>query len=99
LEELNVPYELKEYNPLGKSPVVTDDGRTFAESGAIVEYIIDKYGKLGNTFRPAQGTDEFYRYRYWIHYSESTIMSLLLMILVFDKLPSQSPFLLRPVMR
>src|SRR5262245_35985713 len=49
------PPELKEVHPLGKSPVITDGGKTIAESGAIVEYIIDKYGK--GRMKPKAGTD------------------------------------------
>src|SRR5580700_11716981 len=82
LEELGVDYEVKRYerdrktmlappelkavHPLGKSPVVTDGDRTLAESGAVVEYLVDRYGE-GRLIPPA-GTPERQRYTYWLHY-------------------------------
>jgi glutathione S-transferase len=95
LEELGTPYEivkyqrmqpipfappeLKEVHPLGKSPVITDDGKTIAESGAIVEYIIDKYGN--GRMKPKHGTDEYWKYVEWMHYAEGSAMLPLLMAL------------------
>ena len=95
LEELGAPYEivkyqrmqpipfappeLKQVHPLGKSPVITDDGKTIAESGAIVEYIIDTYGK--GKMKPKHGTDDYWKYVEWIHYAEGSAMLPLLMAL------------------
>ena len=95
LEELGTPYEIVKYqrmspvpfappelkavHPLGKSPVMTDGGRTIAESGAIVEYLIDTYGK--DRFKPAAGTDDYWRYIEWMHYAEGSVMLPLLMAL------------------
>jgi glutathione S-transferase len=91
LEELGVPYEIKHYkrlptmlappellavHPLGKSPVITDDGNTIAESAVIMEYVLDTYG--GGRLRPAPGTAAFQRYRYWLHFAESSIQPQLL---------------------
>jgi len=73
------PPELKQVHPLGKSPVLTDGDKTIAESGAIVEYLIDKYGK--GRFKPAQGTDDYWRYVEWMHYAEGSAMTPLLMAL------------------
>ncbi|MBO3760951.1 glutathione S-transferase [Ciceribacter sp. L1K22] len=110
LEELAVPYEvnvyrrrpdmqappeLKAVHPLGKSPVIEDDGRTIAESGAIIEYLVQTYG--GDALRPRPGTDEALRYTYWLHYAEGSAMPLLVMKLIFSKLPGQVPLLIRPV--
>lgn len=111
LEELGVPYELKLYrrdpktmladpalkkvHPLGKSPVVTDGDDVLAESGAILEYLVEKYG--GRRFVPERGTPEFLRYRYWMHYAEGSAMSPLLLKLVFDEVSTKAPFLVRPV--
>src|SRR5262245_17684561 len=97
LEELGVPYDVKRYerdpatmlapaslravHPLGKSPVVTDDGATIAESGAIVEYLVDRYGN--RRLAPAPGTPERLRYTYWLHYAEGSAMPPLLLTLVF----------------
>src|SRR5262245_30312051 len=61
------PPELKEVHPLGKSPVITDGTKTIAESGAIVEYIIDTYG--GGKMKPPRGSDEYWRYIEWMHYA------------------------------
>ncbi|MCG6201857.1 glutathione S-transferase family protein [Psychromonas antarctica] len=97
LEELNVKYEvvpyqrdsvtflappeLKSVHPLGKSPVIEDDGLIIAESGAISEYLIDKYadGQLA----PARGTKEYAEYSQWLHFAESSaILPLLLKMFV-----------------
>ncbi|HEX7389305.1 MAG TPA: glutathione S-transferase [Acidiphilium sp.] len=113
LEELGLDYEIRHYSrdpktmlapaglravhPLGKSPVITDDGVTVAETGAIVEYIIEKYGD-GRLIPPA-GTDERRRYSYWLHYAEGSAMPFLTMKLIFDEMPKHSPFFVRPVLR
>ena len=99
LEELGVPYEVKRYerdartmlappsliaiHPLGKSPVIVDGGITVAESGAIIEYLVDKYG--GGRLIPPAGTAQRQRYTYWLHYAEGSAMSPLLLKLVFDR--------------
>jgi len=112
LEELGLPYEIKHYqrdpktqfappellavHPLGKSPVVTDEGATIAETGAIVEYLVDK---AGGRLRPPAGSPEKLRWTYWMHYAEGSAMSPLLMRLIFSVLPSRSPSLVRPLVR
>jgi len=111
LEELEVPYEIKFYqrgpdmlapkelravHPLGKSPVITDAGHTIAESGAILEYVTENYGNGHLIPRPR--TPERLRYTYWLHYAEGSAMTPLLQKLVFTRLPSRAPVLLRPVM-
>jgi glutathione S-transferase len=63
-------------HPLGKSPVITDNGNTIAESAAIIEYVLDTYG--AGRLRPSPGTPEFLRYRYWLHFAESSIQPQLL---------------------
>ena len=98
-EELGVPYEVKRYerdaktmlappallaiHPLGKSPVIVDDDVTVAESGAIIEYLVGKYGD-GRLLPPA-GTAQRLRYTYWLHYAEGSAMTPLLLKLVFDR--------------
>lgn len=88
LEELGVPYEIKHYqrgnpvpyappelkavHPLGKSPVVTDDGKTIAESGAIVELLIEKYAP--DRLAPRRGTPDYVDYIHWLHFSEGSAM-------------------------
>ena len=112
LEELGVPYDIVRYqrqadmrapkdlraiHPLGKSPVITDGGKTIAESGAIVEYIVGTYGD--GRLVPAPDTPERLRYTYWLHYAEGSAMPLLLLKLLFNIMPKRAPALLRPVVR
>nr|WP_315228558.1 glutathione S-transferase [uncultured Albidiferax sp.] len=116
LEELELPYQLQKYqrdaktmlappslrqvHPLGKSPVVTDGDLVLAESGAIIETVIEHYGQ-GSTrpaLAPALGTPERLRYRYWLHYAEGSAMPPLLLKLVFDKVESTPmPFFVKPI--
>jgi glutathione S-transferase len=92
------PPELRQVHPLGKSPVVTDGDLTLAESGAIVEYLVERYGK--GSFMPPAGTPEALRYRYWMHYAEGSLMPPLLMKLVFNRVETAPmPFFVRPVAR
>ncbi len=95
--EFRAPESLKAIHPLGKSPVIEDDGRVIAESGAIMEYLVDTYG--ADTLRPPARTEERLRYTYWMHYAEGSAMPLLVMKLIFSSLPSRMPFFLRPVAR
>lgn len=114
LEELELPYEIKRYkrdpqtmlaptslrevHPLGKSPVITDGKLTLAESGAIIEYLIERYGK--GRLVPALGTLEHLRYTYWLHYAEGSAMPPLLLKLIFDQIEKNPmPFFVRPIAR
>jgi glutathione S-transferase len=114
LEELGLPYELKRYardpktkfappellrvHPLGKSPVITEGGVTVAESGAIVEYLVDAHGE--GRLRPAAGTPERLRYTYWLHFAEGSAMPFLLLKLVFEKVASAPvPFFVKPILK
>jgi glutathione S-transferase len=112
LEELGVPYEIVRYqrqpnmrapqelyavHPLGKSPVITDNGNTIAESGAILEYIVDRYGD-GRLIPPAK-TPERLRYTYWLHAAEGSAITPLFLKLLFTLMPKRAPALLRPVVR
>src|SRR5438045_1167939 len=72
---------------LGKSPVITEDGLTIAESGAIIEYLIERHGE-GRLIPPA-GTPERLRYTYWLHFAEGSAMAPLLLSLLFGRLPRQ----------
>ena len=92
------PPELRAIHPLGKSPVITDGDTMVAESGAIIEYLIERYGK--GQFVPAPGTPDKLRYTYWLHYAEGSAMTPLLMKLVFDKVESSPmPFFAKPIAR
>lgn len=102
LEELGIEYDIKYYerdpktmlapaslrqvHPLGKSPVITDAQQTIAESGAIIEYIVERYGN--GRLVPESGTPERLRYTYWLHYAEGSAMPPLLMNLIFNRFPS-----------
>jgi glutathione S-transferase len=95
LEELGTPYELVKYqrmtpvplappelkgvHPLGKSPVIEDNGIKIAESGAEVEYIIDTYGN--GKFKPKPGTKEYWQYIEWMHFAEGSAMLPLMLAL------------------
>ncbi len=100
LEELGLPYAIKRYernkktmlappelrqvHPLGKSPVIDDDGLVIAETGAIVEYLVEKAdGRLG----PPSHRDSALRYRFWLHYAEGSMMPPLLLKLVLARIP------------
>src|ERR1700733_13220297 len=111
LEELELPYEIVKYerdpktmlapaslraiHPLGKSPVITDGGATIAESGAILEYLVETYGK--GRMAPAHGTQAWRDYQYFMHYAEGSLMPFLVMKLVFNKVKTDAPFLVRPI--
>lgn len=92
------PPELRAIHPLGKSPVLSDDGVVVAESGAIIEYLLERYGN-GRLIPPA-GTPERLRWRYFLHYAEGSAMTPLLLKLVFDRVESSpAPFFVRPIVR
>ena len=89
------PPELKAIHPLGKSPVVEHDGHRIAETGAIVDYLLDLVP--GTALRPAPGTAEARRMSYWLHYAEGSAMPPLVMKLIFNEMPKRVPTLIRPV--
>lgn len=96
---LYAPPELRRVHPLGKSPVITDGDVTMAESGAIVEYLLDTYDAKGQR-RPPPGTPERRRFTYWLHFAEGSAMPPLLLKLVFDKVRrAPVPFFVKPVTR
>ncbi|NLQ18057.1 glutathione S-transferase [Marinomonas sp. M1K-6] len=90
------PETLKKVHPLGKSPVITDGELTVAESGAIIEYLLDKYD-VEKRLRPTDG-QALLDYRYWLHFAEGSLMPLLVMKLVMMKVPSSPmPFFIKPI--
>ena len=113
LEELGLTYEVKRYarnprtllappellaiHPLGKSPVITDGDLVLAETGAIVDYLIDTYGD--GPLKPAAGTPERLRYTYWLHYAEGSAMGPLVIKLMFTRMAGAAPALARPMVR
>jgi glutathione S-transferase len=104
LEELELPYEIRFYerdpvtrlappalravHPLGKSPVLVDGDVTVAETGAIVEYLVDKNG---GRLRPEAGTPERRRWTYWMHFAEGSLMPQVLLDLVLTSAPGRAP--------
>ena len=110
LEELGLPYTIKRYernkqtmlappelkavHPLGKSPVIEDDGQVVAETGAIVEYLVDKAdGRLGAPANRAAAL----RYRFWLHYAEGSMMPPLLLKLVLARIPVMGKIALKRI--
>ena len=95
---LLAPASLREVHALGKSPVITDGALTLAESGAIIEYLVERHGE--GRLAPARGTPERLRYTYWLHYAEGSAMPPLLLKLVFDRIEKgPMPFFARPIAR
>ena len=112
LEELGVDYEIKRYDrdketslappdlrdlhPLGKAPLITDGDKTLAESGAIIEYLVDKYDD--GTLKPSKDTREQLAYTYWLHYAEGTFMPLMIISLILGRIETAPmPFFIKPV--
>ncbi|MGE0734167.1 MAG: glutathione S-transferase family protein [Alphaproteobacteria bacterium] len=92
------PPALRQIHPLGKSPALTDGDRTVAESGAIIDYLIETYGN--GRLIPLPGTPERLRYTYWLHYAEGSAMPPLLLKLIFLRLAKgPMPFFVRPIVR
>ena len=112
LEELGLPYEIQHHqrnpitnlappellqvHPLGKSPVITDGDATVAETGAVIEYLVER---AGGRLRPAAGTPEHRRYVYWMHFAEGSAMSPLLLTLILGRIRKAGPFFVRPITR
>jgi glutathione S-transferase len=111
LEELGAEYEVKRYerdpktrlapkaltdiHPLGKSPVIQHGDLIVAETGAILEYLLETFPHSG--LRPEHGTPEARRFTYWMHYAEGSAMTPLLLKLIFGEIPKRTTFLVRPV--
>lgn len=100
LEELGLPYQIKQYqrdattrlappelkavHPLGKSPVLVDDGQTVFESGAIIDYLIRHHGE--GRLQPSMGWPEYETYQQWLHYAEGSAMLPLMLKLYVGRL-------------
>ena len=111
LEELGIPYtvvryerdartmlappELKSIHPLGRSPVIRDGGFVLAESGAILEYLGEKYG--AGRFTPPRGTREYETCLYWVHYAEGSLMMQLLVKIYLERVGKPAKALLERV--
>ncbi|MEQ1930866.1 MAG: glutathione S-transferase, partial [Parvularculaceae bacterium] len=114
LEELGLPYQVKRYDrnkttnlappelmkvhPLGKSPVIDDGGRVIAETGAILEHVIETHG--GGKLMPARGTPDHFKYKYWVHAAEGSYMPPLVMALILGRMETaKMPFFAKPIAR
>ena len=99
MEELGLPYEIKQYkrldtrlappelkaiHPLGKSPVITDKGKTIYESGAIIDYVIRRHAS--GRLQPDPATPEYDDYMMWMHYAEGSAMLPLMLNLYVSRL-------------
>jgi glutathione S-transferase len=110
-EEIGVDYQVKKYkrnkktqlapkslmkiHPLGKSPVISDGDRNIAESGVILEYLAENYG---SHLIPKKSSEQYWQYKYWLHFAEGSLMPQLLLKLIFDKIKStRVPFFIKPI--
>lgn len=114
LEELSLPYKIKRYkrnpktflappelakvHPLGKAPVVVDDGDVLIESGAIIDHLLQKHGD-GSGLRPKAGTSGALHYATFLHFAEGSLMPQLLLRLIFNRMGTGAPKLMRPLVR
>lgn len=111
LEELNVEYEVKAYkrdaktnlappelnavHPLGKSPVLEHDGKIVAETGAILEYLVER---SGGRMAPEPNTPDYLRYKYWIHAAEGSYAPPLVLTLLLNRMETAPmPFFAKPI--
>ena len=102
LKTFQGPESLRNIHPLGKSPVITDDSSgeqiLIAESGAIVEYLLQNYGKNSSLIIPETGSQQERDYLYWLHFSEGSLMPLLLLRLIFERVKkARVPFFVKPI--
>lgn len=113
LEELGITYDVKVYqrdpvtnlapdayralHPLGKAPVMTMDGKVLAETGAIIEFLMDLFPNAG--LRPEPGAPGREKYQYWLHAAEGSLMPLLVMSLFFNRMETVPPFFIRPIIK
>ncbi|APU47132.1 glutathione S-transferase [Acinetobacter junii] len=110
LEELGVDYQvefyqrsasyaapeiLKNIHPLGKAPILVDDGEVIVESAVILDYLQQQYDRL-QQFKPQQAKDQR-QYDYWMHYAEGSLMPLLVMTLVMNNVSKHVPWVIRPI--
>ncbi|WP_236966860.1 glutathione S-transferase [Mannheimia varigena] len=98
-ETFLAPAILKKIHPLGKSPVLQDGSLTLAESGAIVEYLLARHNPT-QQFKPTPESDDYPNYLYWFHYAEGSLMPLLVMSLVFNRIEQRKvPFFVKPIVQ
>ncbi|KAL8965845.1 MAG: hypothetical protein Q9183_003660 [Haloplaca sp. 2 TL-2023] len=110
-QNMQAPPELKKIHPLGKAPLISvqaegaSEPLVLAESGLIIEYLIDHFGPTLSPKRWQDGkedqvqgeTEEWLRYRYLMHYAEGTLMPLLVTALLLNTIKAKSPFFIKPI--
>jgi len=89
------PEDLKQIHPLGKAPILVDDGDVIVESAVILDYLQQRYDQQ-QQFRPQDVKDQR-QYYYWMHYAEGSLMPLLVMTLVMNNVSKHVPWIVRPV--
>lgn len=77
------PRSLRDVHPLGKAPIIEDGALRLTETGAIVDYLVARYG---NELAPPPDAQDYWRYRYWLHYAEGSAMPALLLKLIVKRL-------------
>ena len=102
LKTMQGPESMRNIHPLGKSPVITDDSSReqilIAESGAIIEYLVQTYGKNSSLLTPNTGSQQERDYRYWLHFSEGSLMPPLLLKFIFERIKkAKVPFFVKPI--
>ncbi|KXO81628.1 glutathione S-transferase [Acinetobacter venetianus] len=90
------PEDLKQIHPLGKAPILVDDGDVIVESAVILDYLQQRYDQQ-QQFRPQQDVKDQRQYYYWMHYAEGSLMPLLVMTLVMNNVSKHVPWIVRPV--
>ncbi|WAJ27755.1 glutathione S-transferase family protein [Antarcticirhabdus aurantiaca] len=93
--DYRAPPELKAVHPLGRSPVIEDGSLRLAETGAIVNYVIERHAN--GRLMPQPGSTDFWTARHFLHHAEGTAMPPLVMRLVFNRIAAQGPRLVRPI--
>lgn len=78
------PQELAQIHPFGTAPIISDGPITIAESGAIVEYVIQKYGSGKLTV--GVNSPDYGEYLFWLHFAEGTLMSQILREFLLDRI-------------
>ncbi|MDO6460303.1 glutathione S-transferase [Granulosicoccaceae sp. 1_MG-2023] len=94
-ETLLAPERLRAVHPLGYAPVLQDGDLVLAESAVIIEYLLHEYGDAG--WQPQRGDGQWLDYAYWLHYGEGSVMPMLVMKLVCQRVRGATPWLLRPL--
>lgn len=92
------PNALKQIHPLGKAPILVHDDKAIAESGAIIDYLADNFGR--DEWKPTVGSDAYLQYQYWLHFAEGSAMPPMLLSLVFRRMLERAkPFFVKAIIK